>query len=799
VKGGQVFSLVVSTWLGLCTAGHTAPPEAKDDTDRQFHYVVPYIRRHDLPVNLGPTGAWGYVCRDLLLVKGTHPNTSARGLLREWDILTGVAGAAFGQEDDPRVAVGRAVTQAEAGSGVLELEVLRDGAKQRVRVPLRVLGPYSATWPFECKKSQAILAEACRFVAERSRPDAGTTGHREFNALLLLASGDLGYLDVIRRTAYRVLEDPLISGYQGWSRSFAGMLLGEYCLATGDPTALPKLQALAKATAAGQMLCGSWGHRMPWDGYGAVNQIGLMCFISLALFQEAGVAVDPEAMRRSSEFFVKFAGKGWVPYGDHCPWRGNSGNGKNGSAAVAFDLLGTYPKAVADFAETVAASYKCREEGHTGAFFSFLWGPPGAIRAPKAMFRTFADEQTWYYDLARTADSGIVCQPNPENLSGRTPGTYTQWGPQWTTGGMALLYALPGRGLRMLGGEKGVFSKRPPASLREAQALWNAKKWRECAAFLQAFLKKPGLSAAETAWAKGLLAAYERMEQGVAATEKAIAENIAKGDLFLASEQLAALKRLLGEERPKMAELAKALDAEAVAAQAEVAKEYYQALGGYARRPNEWRRMQSLAKSGKGHYAALAAKALAAADPPAEEPKLEWETLVASSEGAPPPPKEPAREPDAGSLELEVGWRHLQWDAPADDAPLAKALMGWYLPGFDASGWKAGKEPFSPGRGKGTIWDKANIVLRRTFRLKDTSYAQLSLVMDCPPETQVYLNGFRVLDVASTPNATYTPVVLRDKAVELLKKGENVIAVCATKGRGNTLDVGLRAARVKSR
>ena len=172
---------------------------------------------------------------------------------------------------------------------------------------------------------------------------------------------------------------------------------------------------------------------------------------------------------------------------------------------------------------------------------------------------------------------------------------------------------------------------------------------------------------------------------------------------------------------------------------------------------------------------------------------------MASAEGAPPPPKEPGREPDAAGLELEVGWRHFQWDAPADDTPLPKALAGWYLPGFDASGWKAGKEPFSPGRGKGTIWDKTNIALRRTFRLKDTSYAQLSLVMDCPPETQVYLNGFRVLDIASTPNAAYTPIILREKAIELLNKGENVIAACARKGRGDTLDVGLRAARVKTK
>jgi hypothetical protein len=507
-------------------------------------------------------------------------------------------------------------------------------------------------------------------------------------------------------------------------------------------------------------------------------------------------------MRRSTEFFVEFAGKGWVPYGDHRPWRGRSGNGKNGSAAVVFDLLGTHPDAVAEFGKTVAASYKYREEGHTGAFFSFLWGPPGAIRAPREMFREFVDRQTWYYDLSRTHDGGIVCQPNPENLSGRTPGVYTRWGPGWTTGGMALLYALPTKRLRILGGEKGIFAQRPPASLRKALALFNGKKWREAAAFLESHLKKPGISPGERAYALGLLGACKRLEESATVATKAIDENIQKGDLYLASEQLKALTRLLGEERPQMAELRRVLEGEATEKQIEIAKEYYRALRGYATRPGEWRRMENVAKKGEDYYAKLAAKALAAAEPPPEQPKLEWQTLLASAAGPQLAPKEPkrkleTREADAelSDAALEAGWRYFEWG----DAAMPRELAGWFLPELDHSSWKAGRAPFSPAKGKGTVWSKRHIVLRKTFDMKDTTYIQLSLVMNCPPGTQVYLNGYRVVEVVSTPGQPYEPVLLREKAVELLKKGENLIAVYGQKGRGATLDVGLRAARAKGK
>ncbi|NQT87552.1 hypothetical protein HQ560_12355, partial [bacterium] len=653
----------------------------------------------------------------------------------------------FSEGEDPRKAVGKAITAAEAGTGILDLTVLHEGKSKPVQIKLPVLGAYSPTWPFDCKKSQTILDRACAYVAGRSTPDRGVSGHREFDGLLLLASGKVEYLDIVRRTVYRIMDDPLTGGYQGWSRGFAGILLGEYYLATGDVALLPKLEAVADATAKGQMKCGSWGHRMPWDGYGAVNQIGLLCDISLALAKEAGATVDDAAIQRSVDFYVKYAGKGWVPYGDHVPYMGKSAAGKNGSAAIFFDILGVHPKAVKDFVAPIAASYDYREVGHTGAYFSYMWGPPGAIRGDRKAFQKFADEQKWYYDLARTHEGGITCQPNPENLSGRTPGSYTQWGAPRTTGTMAMMYMLATRNLRVTGGPKTVFSN-PKA---KGMSLWQARKWSEAAAANKAFAP-----------------AAERMQQTIALTLKAVEANIATGDVLLASEQLKALTRLVGRETPKMAAVAKALATPVALRQLEVGKEYYQAKPRYRRENRSWGRMNNLAKRKDSFYGREAAKAMEGLTAPASRPK--WERLLPLD----------ATEPQT--------WRFFGWNDKGEPE-------GWTEPDFEDLLWPETVGPFLPKKSKEAEWKKEWVGARSTFTLAKTPTGKLGIVVECTVGTEVYLNGYRILEVVSTPRRPEEVLPLHDKAITLLKKGANTLAVRSKKGRNGTVNVSLRIAK----
>lgn len=782
VKWIAGFSVSAFALCGALAWGGSAPAAEDRAAGREDRYVLYYDKAHKLPVNLGPTGAWGYVCADMIVVRGTAPGSPARGTLQEYDIIVGADGRLFGEED-PRVVLGNAITESETrrGNGTLELAIVRDGAEESVSVQLRVIGTYGAKWPFECEKSEAVSDGVCRYLTENAQMHViGAGVSRAWHGLFLLSSGKPEHLDVVRRAAYHAADDPLIAGHVSWSRGYAGVFLAEYYLATGDATVLPKLRELAGVIAAGQMRCGSWGHGMPWGGYGAVNQVGLACFLALALAKECGVEVDEGALARSAVFFSKYAGKGWIPYGDHPPWRGKSGNGKDALAAVVFDVLGTHADAADAYSKAVAASYEHREEGHTGAFFSFSWGPLAAVRAPRKSFRRFADHQSWYYDLARTHDGGFVCQPNPENLS-HGGGVYTQRGPQWTTGGMAMLYALPRRSLRILGGPKGVFAEDPPARLEQAAALFKQKRWGELATFLKAFLAERGLSRSEKVYARKVFEAYERMEEGVSLTLDAIDGNIRKGDYLAARGQLAAVRRLVGEDRPQMTEFAAALGSEEVTREIETAKHYYRAVRYYKTIPSERRLMEHVAASKSRYYGKLAAEALAKAQPvPA---KLDWETLVASSKDTP------------------QEWKYCEWGEARDEADIppprqtSAAPAGCYRDGFDDSAWKTGVAPFGDRRRRGTPQEKDMIVLRKRFSVESTDYAQLGVVMKSTPGMKVYLNGLRVLEVAGRPSAPYELVVLRGNAVGLLRRGGNVIAVFA-EGRG-AVDVGLRGAREK--
>ncbi len=65
-------------------------------------------------------------------------------------MILGVNGKVF--ESDARVALGQAITEAEkdANKGDLKLLRWRKGEQKEVTVPLKVIGSYSGTSPYNC-------------------------------------------------------------------------------------------------------------------------------------------------------------------------------------------------------------------------------------------------------------------------------------------------------------------------------------------------------------------------------------------------------------------------------------------------------------------------------------------------------------------------------------------------------------------------------------------------------------------------------------------------------------------------
>jgi hypothetical protein len=420
---------------------------------------------------LGPTGARGWIwghdlettkARQILVTK-VNPHSPAKGLLQEGDVVLGVDGKIF--SEDARKVFARAITEAEktASKGRLSLVCWRKGKQQDVVVTIPVVGDYSATAPYNCQKTARIVDAQCKYLLKNGFGD-GVQGN--VNALGALATGRPAFASMLREYAGKVGPSGLklnveSGGMTAWDWGYANLFLSEYCLATKDKTAMPAIREYALNLAKGQSGAGTWGHGMAWTknnggrlhgplgGYGAMNQPGLVCFISLILARECGVKhqeVD-EAIVRAARYFRFYVNRGAIPYGDHEPWYDHDDNGKSSSGAVAFDLLGDKP-AAAFFSRMAVAAWSVREAGHTGHYLGNVWGPLGAGRAGPDALAAHMKELHWYLDLERKWDGGSEYQ-----CAAGADDSYKKWD---CTGARLLANSIPLRKLRITGKGAGV-------------------------------------------------------------------------------------------------------------------------------------------------------------------------------------------------------------------------------------------------------------------------------------------------------------------------------------------------------
>ena len=406
---------------------------------------------------LGPTGARGWMFfrhQDLtaesrqILVTAVDPGSPADGILQVNDVILGVFGKPFAE--DARKSFGRAIADAEAKTGMLPVQLWRDGKTSNVELKLQVLGAYSATAPYHCPKSKAIFEQGCRLIAEKglARVDIAN----DLNALALLASGDKAYLTMLGDYAQKVAQAMQSKNIWNWHIAYGNLFLAEYALATGTKTILPGLKETTMHGVRNQCMNGMWGHAPSLpdghsEGYGGMNQIGLPMVISLVLAREAGVK-DPaldKAIDKTSRFLRYYVDKGAIPYGDHPPWgNAHDDNGKSSCAAVLFDLLGDRD-ATAFNSWMATAAYDHREQGHCGNFWNVMWALPGASRSGPLATGAYLKEQAWYYDLSRNWKGGFVYQMIEK---GDENNNYTHWD---LTGGYLLSFGLYQKNLLLIG------------------------------------------------------------------------------------------------------------------------------------------------------------------------------------------------------------------------------------------------------------------------------------------------------------------------------------------------------------
>lgn len=432
--------------------------------------------------NLGPTGARGWmqgrggqslITRQILITE-VEEGSPADGVLAEGDVLLGVEGKPFTY--NARRALVDAINRAETrqGEGKLSLHVWRDGEIQDMIVTLPVLGSYSATAPWDCAKTEKILQQALDYMVEKDEVNRYPImdGRGQVAALALLATGEEKYIEMAKKRIYAVAnivdttEYPPDWMYATWGYSYANLLLTEYYLMTGDEKVFPALEKLSIMLAEGQSAGGSWGHRFSAEGdryihgYGALNAVGNVAWISIVLAQRCGVD-HPEldrAVYMGKHYLENFVDTRTVPYGDalSVDSRRPDDNGKNSTAACGFAFLGDRA-GTSYYTRMVISSHTWREWGHTGVWWSHLWGPLSAVRAGKPAAIAFLNEVNFLFDLERRWDGGFIYQGKIGigygiNDQGRQIVGSEHTTPHWdTTAGRVLMYCLPRKELYLTG------------------------------------------------------------------------------------------------------------------------------------------------------------------------------------------------------------------------------------------------------------------------------------------------------------------------------------------------------------
>ncbi len=280
-------------------------------------------------MNLGPTGIRAQLRELTFDVKYVFPDSPSAGLVLPGDRIVGINGRpfttphTFGFDWDkaaktgyegPMMDFGNAIEEAEGKDGVLTLMIKRGDKPSSVKIQIRPLGRFSPTFPYKCRKSDLIYQEICDYLAKTPDDWAGGGVTAAVGGLALLASGNPQYLKYVERAAKNMTRlNPLEpGGLNNWNLVYAGIFLGEYHLATGDPGVLRTLFDVHKGLEFAQTAPGVLQHQKNWGGYSELGIMEGLAITAYAMIDKCHVEFDP----KTYELFKKRVR--WITRKDGC-------------------------------------------------------------------------------------------------------------------------------------------------------------------------------------------------------------------------------------------------------------------------------------------------------------------------------------------------------------------------------------------------------------------------------------------------------------------------------------------------
>jgi uncharacterized protein DUF6288 len=445
--------------------------------------------------NLGTTGLRVELREDrpeALLVRYVLPGSIAEGRIEVGDWI-------LGQKDEPWTtphqngygmekfgpqgpidlfATALHASLQDGKSGRLDLLVEREGEPLEVRLRLGTKTPtYSATFPADCKKSEAHFEALCDALVAQQREDGswGSPVQDTFAPLALLGSDKPAHKKAAKAAARfhaRTTGGKDERWLVNWYYTSAGIVLSEYYLQTKEKWVLAELQEIYDFLYATQYMNpdqinpkshethphavpkkpgqkeGGWGHNPGFEGYGPIQMITAQAALALALMKDCGIEVDRERHEAAYAFLRRGTGKnGYVWYGDQVAGDSNWADmGRTGAAGLAH-ARDPWSKQGAmhalAHAEMIGGQPLSFPDTHGSPLMGMGFAAAAAWQEPAA-FRKLMDANRWWFSLSECADGSFYYQPNRDN-AGYGPESRLQ-----ASAVTAFIFSIPRSKLRLL-------------------------------------------------------------------------------------------------------------------------------------------------------------------------------------------------------------------------------------------------------------------------------------------------------------------------------------------------------------
>jgi hypothetical protein len=434
-------------------------------------------------MNLGPTGIRAQLRELSFEAKYVFPNSPADGQVRPGDLIVGVNGRpfatphSFGFDWDkaakagysgPMMDLGNAIEESEGKDGILELSIRRKGEKlTSVKLQLRRLGKFSATYPVKCKKTDQLFQEMCEYLEKNASEWSGGGVTAAVGGLALLANGNPQYMKTIERVARNLsrVDATNPGGLNNWNLVYAGIFLGEYYLATGDTSVLHAMDDIHRGLVFAQTYPGVFQHQKNWGGYPELGIMEGLAITAWGLMDKCHVEFPPqtyELVKKRVRYLTRedgcvlYAREPMTPGWEKEPLKLDSGRGpyeavgRGGAAMLGFHLISkndpqaeAYVKNVGSFL-TQYLQYFPDCHGCPGVGMH-LMGLGLACGYPEG-FRKVMDYHKGYFNLMRTHEPGkFVALPS------RSSSCDLSFPPAFTTANIALLFAVKDHRLQIGG------------------------------------------------------------------------------------------------------------------------------------------------------------------------------------------------------------------------------------------------------------------------------------------------------------------------------------------------------------